>query len=186
MTMKQLGYLSVLLLGMTLLLLSCQGRGQAGQKARDSIAKSMGLLSPYATNEVEDEMIEIPYQEAGSVKYVDVTINGSVTQKAVFDTGAGSTCVSLDEANYLFQQGKITAEDFQGKAYSRVASGDIVEGYVFRINELKLSDELVFRDIDCVVNSSRNAPFLLGQDILNQVASYQVDNTRGVIRFELK
>ena len=50
------------------------------------------------------EIISVPYEERGNVKYVDVSVNGFGFQM-IFDTGCSGTLISVAEARYLYEKG---------------------------------------------------------------------------------
>lgn len=53
-----------------------------------------------------DEII-VPFRNANGVKYVQVKVNG-VGFEMIFDTGCSGALISVAEANYLYQKGKLT------------------------------------------------------------------------------
>lgn len=174
----------VMLCSCGLILGACQGKTAKSPEDSTYSESKPQLQSPYLIDDERLGVVEIPYTEEAGVKHVEVTINGAVTKEAIFDTGASMTCISLIEAVYLASRNNLG--EHRGSVSSTVASGDIVDNQVFRVKEIRLSDDLVFRDVECIVNSKLSAPFLLGQNILSSVERYTVDNGRGVIRFELK
>ena len=75
------------------------------------------------------EIISVPYEERGNVKYVDVSVNGFGFQM-IFDTGCSGTLISVAEARYLYEKGYLTEDDFLGVTKSQIADGSIVENMV--------------------------------------------------------
>ena len=139
------------------------------------------VLNDYGT-------INIPYRLESGVKYVQVKINGLSTDM-VFDTGCSMTLISMLEAQQLAKRGLLSKEDFLGTAKSSIADGSIVEDAVFNIRTLELSDgnrSIVCHDVITQVSSNTAAPVLLGNGVLDRVASYTVDNEAQLIRFKLK
>ena len=74
----------------------------------------------------------MPFREKNGVKYVRVSVNG-VGLDMIFDTGCSSTLISIAEARYLYEKGKLTDEDVLGMANSQVADGSIVENMVVNL-----------------------------------------------------
>ena len=56
------------------------------------------------------EITEVPFREAGGVKFVHVKVNG-VGWDMIFDTGCSGTLLSLSEARYLAEKGLLQRED---------------------------------------------------------------------------
>lgn len=132
--------------------------------------------------------IDIPFKVESGVKYVQVKINGLNTDM-IFDTGCSMTLISMLEAQQLAKRGLLSPEDFQGTARASIADGSIVEDAVFNIRTLELTDgkqTIVCRDVPTQVSSNTEAPVLLGNGVLDRVASYTIDNEARVIRFKLK
>lgn len=139
------------------------------------------VLNDYGT-------INIPYRLESGVKYVQVKINGLSTDM-IFDTGCSMTLISMLEAQQLAKRGLLSKEDFLGTAKSSIADGSIVEDAVFNIRTLELSDgnrSIVCHDVITQVSSNTAAPVLLGNGVLDRVASYTIDNEAQLIRFKLK
>ena len=62
----------------------------------------------------------IPYKESKGVKIIAVKVNG-VGLEMIFDTGCSGTLISIAEANYLYQKGLLTENDFLGISKSMIA-----------------------------------------------------------------
>jgi predicted aspartyl protease len=145
------------------------------------VSYSSDTASDYGT-------IDIPYRLESGVKYVQVRINGLSTDM-IIDTGCSMTLISVLEAQQLLKRGLLSKEDFLGTTESVIANGSVVEDAVFNIRTLELTDgnrTIVCRNVMTQVSSSTEAPVLLGNGVLDRVASYTVDNDAGVIRFKLK
>ena len=72
---------------------------------------------------------------------------------------------------------------------SSIADGSIVEDAIFNIRTLELTDgqqTIVCRNVLTQVSSNAEAPVLLGNGVLDRVASYTIDNEARVIKFKLK
>ncbi len=173
-----------------LILLSCGGKkgrpafyDSGGFKADtiadvNSFSKSNQLIN-------ESDIISIPFKEKGGVKYVNVSVNGFGFEM-IFDTGCSGTLISVVEANYLYQKGYLTGNDYLGNSQSQIADGSIVENMVFNIKELIIDGKIRCSDVKATVSANINAPLLLGNEVLNRVASYTIDNEHENINFKLK
>ena len=143
----------------------------------------------YENSVVNDyETIDVPFKLESGVKYVQVKINGLSTDM-VIDTGCSTTLISVLEAQQLVKRGLLSKEDFLGTTEAIIADGSIVEDAVFNIRTLELTDgnrTIICRNVLTQVSSNAEAPVLLGNGVLDRVASYTIDNDARVIRFKLK
>lgn len=139
---------------------------------------------------VSSELTEVPYREAGGVKFVHVKVNG-VGWDMIFDTGCSGTLLSLSEARYLYEKGLLSDNDILGFAHSQIADGSIVENMVVNLRKVSIIAENG-ESIDCynvtaTVSNNIQAPLLLGNEVLDNVAyDYTIDNARKVISFNVK
>ena len=139
-----------------------------------------------ATNSIGT--IDVPFKLESGIKYVQVKINGLSTDM-IFDTGCSMTLISMLEAQQLAKRGLLSADDFQGTTRSSIADGSIVEDAIFNLKTLELTDgrqTIICRNVLTQVSSNVEAPVLLGNGVLDRVASYTIDNDAGVIKFKLK
>ena len=129
--------------------------------------------------------IVVPYKEAAGVKSVSVKVNG-LELDMIFDTGCSGTLISIAEANYLYQKEFLTSDDILGTAQSIIADGSIVENTVINLKEVIIADKIVCSNVQATVSNNVSAPLLLGNEVLNRVASYEIDNLNKTITFKLK
>lgn len=128
--------------------------------------------------------VSVPFIEKGSIKYVKVSINGHPFDM-VFDTGCSGTLISVAEANYLYQNGCLSNEDILGTALSKIADGSIVENMVVNLKEVIIDNKIRFSNVNATVSANSGAPLLLGNEVLNRVPTYEIDNENKVIKFKL-
>lgn len=162
-----------------LILVSCSGK-----KKKVSIP----YVNYESSTESVNETIDVPFILESGVKYVSVKING-LSSDMVFDTGCSTTLISVLEAQQLVKRGLLSKEDFLGTTESIIADGSIVEDALFNIRTLELTDgsrTIVCRNVLTQVSSNAEAPVLLGNGVLDRVASYTIDNEARVIKFKLK
>lgn len=131
-----------------------------------------------------DEVI-VPFRKQGGVKYVSVKVNG-VEFDMIFDTGCSTTLISLAEARYLYEKGKLTQEDILGVSQATIADGSIVDNIMINLKEVVIDDKIVCYNVQAQVSSNVSAPLLLGNDVLDRTASVTVDNDNQVIKFTIK
>ena len=149
-----------------------------------------------ATSDIEEEQIDssstseestmtggneivVPFRESNGVKY-------GVGLDMIFDTGCSSTLISIAEAKYLYEKGKLTDEDILGTANAQVADGTIVENMVVNLKEVVIDEQISCPNVQAVVSANINAPLLLGNEVLNRLATITIDNDNQTLNFKLK
>ena len=105
---------------------------------------------------------------------VECTING-LPLKFVFDTGASSVTISSVEATFMLKNGYLTNDDIKGKEYFSTATGDIHEGTIIKLKEIKIGDA-VLKNVEASVVQNQQAPLLLGQSVLERFGTITIDN----------
>lgn len=132
----------------------------------------------------EKTVTELPFTKEGGVCRVKCTING-LPLYFVFDTGAADVSISSVEANFMLKNGYLTNADFMGKQNYVTATGEIHEGTIINLRELRVGD-VVLHDIKASVVKNQSAPLLLGQSCFRRFGTLEVDNDAQVIRFLLR
>lgn len=150
----------------------------------DTLAYENCISSDYERM-TDAEIVSIPFTERNGVKYVKVSVNGFGFEM-IFDTGCSGALISVAEANYLYQKGYLTQDDIIGLTQSQIADGSIVENMVVNLKEVILDGKIRCTDVTATVSANNNAPLLLGNEVLNRVAAYAVDNENQTINFKLK
>ena len=130
--------------------------------------------------------IKVPFEERNGVKLIDVTVNGQFTVKMILDSGCSGTLISIAEAKYLYEKGCFTKDDIIGVAQSQIADGSIVENMVINLKELVIGGKIACTNVVATVSGNTQAPLLLGNEVLNRVPSYSVDNENEIIIFRLQ
>lgn len=183
-------YLALLLVA--ILFASCDGKKKrpafydnaAADTEDDSLAYDDEISSDYEQM-TDAEIVSIPFTEKDGVKYVKVSVNGFGFEM-ILDTGCSGTLISVAEANYLYQKGYLTQDDIMGVTQSQIADGSIVENMVINLKEVILDGKIHCTNVTATVSANNNAPLLLGNEVLNRVAAYAVDNENQAINFKLK
>ena len=160
-------------------LLSC-----GGEKKKPIYADLEEAAEESSYAQSGDEIV-VPYRNDNGVKYVAVKVNG-VGFEMIFDTGCSSALISVAEANYLYQKGKLTQEDILGTVHSKVADGNVVENMVVNLKEVIINDQILCTDVKATVSGNINAPLLLGNEILDRLATIKIDNENETLNFKLK
>lgn len=169
----------VLTLSFVLVLLSC---GSEKKKPIYVDIEDVAEESIYAQS--GDEIV-VPFRNENGVKYVAVKVNG-VGFEMIFDTGCSGALISVAEANYLYQKGKLTQDDIIGTAQSQIADGSMVEDMVVNLREVIINDQILCPNVKATVSANINAPLLLGNEILDRLATIKIDNQNKTLNFKLK
>lgn len=140
--------------------------------------------SSYEEDAIVSNVVSIPFREMSGVKFIQVTING-LNCEMIFDTGCSSTLISVAEANYLYEKGMLTEQDILGFTESMIADGSIVENVVVNLREVVIGGQISCENVKATVSNNSRAPLLLGNEILDRVSSFSVDNTKSTINFVL-
>ncbi len=132
------------------------------------------------------EVVTIPFKEdSASLKIVCVKVNDT-PMDMIFDTGCSITQLSLLEAQKLLASGGLTESDIKGDINFQLADGSTVENVIVNLKSVVIDDQLEFHNVEATISKSVNSSLLLGNDLLNQVASYEIDNERKEVNFKLK
>lgn len=178
-TTKHLSFCAIFLL--IFVFTSCGTRTESAESYFDDEISE----TEYFDDEISEDYIEIPYREIGGVKQIPVKING-MGFYMIFDTGCSTNLISKLELLSLIKNGVISEEDFLGVTQSSIADGSVVENLVVNLKEVVLDDKIIFYNVQASVSENIEAPLLLGNEILNQVESYEIDNNEEVIKFILR
>lgn len=150
-------------------------------------------LNDYVDNDMEDleytvfgNQVRVPFKQVGKVKYVQCLINGTIKTDMILDSGCSTTLISIDEAKYLFAKGSLTKFDYLGSSQSQIADGTVVEDMVFNLKSLVIADKIECSNVEVTVSANANAPLLLGNEILDRMPNYTVDNEHQEIVFTLQ
>ena len=86
----------------------------------------------------------------------------------------------------MFAKGYLSESDYLGSSQSQIADGSIVENMVFNIKSIVIADKIECSNVEVVVSANANAPLLLGNEILDRMPKYTVDNEHQEIVFTLQ
>lgn len=142
---------------------------------------------PYNLDKNQATTISIPYEEFGGVKVIPVKLNG-ITMNMIYDTGCSGIHLSLNEVQTLVKNGKLDATDDLGVSYSTIADGSIVENGAINIKRIEIGgdDGIILENKTASVSLNQVAPILLGNAVLDELASVEVDNVAKTINFNKK
>lgn len=121
----------------------------------------------------------ITLAKQNGVYTIPCSING-VKRSLVFDTGASSVTISMDFANMLFREGKLTDSDIKGFGKSQTASGHIVDNMALVIKDIEISG-LHLKNVDAVVIKGQNVPLLLGLSAIQKLGRVTLSGNKLII-----
>ena len=127
---------------------------------------------------------EIPFTKEGGVCKVKCAING-LPLHFIFDTGATDVSISSVEATFMAKNDFLSSSDIIGKQNYQTADGNITEGTVINLKDVKLGS-LHLNNIKASVVRNQAAPLLLGQSVLSKLGKIEMDNTKKVLRITYK
>lgn len=127
---------------------------------------------------------EIPFTKEGGVCKVKCAING-LPLHFIFDTGATDVSISSVEATFMAKNDFLSSSDIVGKQNYQTADGNITEGTVINLKDVKLGS-LHLNNIKASVVRNQAAPLLLGQSVLSKLGKIEIDNTKKVLRITHK
>lgn len=151
----------------------------------------------YSWDTIEDEDVEeaelsetfgknyvaVPYTEMyGNTIMLSVKING-VGLDMIFDTGATSTCITVAEAQYLYDKGRLSEEDILDVQAYQTADGNIRVGLRIVLREVAIGESILLNDVEALVVEDQLAPLLLGQSVLKNFKEVSVDRKNRVVKF---
>ena len=127
---------------------------------------------------------EIPFTKKGGVCKVKCAING-LPLHFIFDTGAADVSISSVEATFMARNDFLSSSDIIGKQNYQTADGNITEGTIINLKDVKLGS-LHLNNIKASVVRNQAAPLLLGQSVLSKLGKIEIDNTKKVLRITHK
>lgn len=127
---------------------------------------------------------EIPFTKEGGVCKVKCAING-LPLHFIFDTGAADVSISSVEATFMAKNDFLSSSDIIGKQNYQTADGNITEGTIINLKDVKLGS-LHLNNIKASVVRNQTAPLLLGQSVLSKLGKIEIDKTKKVLRITHK
>jgi aspartyl protease family protein len=160
---------------------SCSGCSKSG--IRHAMEKRQGLHedNPIRTDK-PGKANSIKMTKQNGVYEIPIEING-IDMYFIFDTGASMISISSAEAIYLFKQDKLSSEDILRKSDFIDANGDISEGTIINLREVKVGNKTL-RNIEASVVNNLRAPLLIGQSALEKFGRISIDYNKNEITFE--
>lgn len=129
--------------------------------------------------------VSVPYSELGGVKTIPVKLNG-VSMDMIFDTGCSGMSISLNELLTMQKNGKFSESDVVGITEATIADGSVVEKGLINLHEVEIGgkDGIILHNVQANVALNQIAPILLGNGVIDAVASVEMDNINKTIKFK--
>ena len=138
-----------------------------------------------STSDTIETVSEVQMKRLSSGIYeVPCAIN-NLPLRFVFDTGTSTVTISSVEAAFMLKNGYLKENDIKGKHYYSTASGDIHEGTIICLREIKIGDAIL-RNIEASVTHSQQAPLLLGQSVMERFGTITIDNNTSKLTIKQK
>lgn len=138
--------------------------------------KPIAVISNSSSSADEIAIIsEIQMKKMYSGIYEVACIINTLPLKFILDTGASSVSISSVEAAFMLKNGYLKDGDILGQEYFSTATGEIHEGTVIRLREIRIGNA-VLRNINASVVHNQQAPLLLGQSVLERFGIITIDN----------
>lgn len=178
---------NIYILFFALLISSCQGSQKRIYIDTDYTSEDVNMNNSEVSVSTlnNDNEIIVPFTEIDGIKSVATKVNG-LGLEMLFDTGCSGTLISIAEANYMYQKGLLSKEDFLGNVQSTIADGSVTNNALINLKELIIDDKIICQNVQATVSQNASAPLLLGNEVLDRAASYTIDNKHKVIIFKLK
>ena len=128
----------------------------------------------------ENKTEEVPFTKEGNVCKVKCIIN-NLPLHFIFDTGASDVSISSVEATFMLKNDYLSASDIIGRQNYMTADGNITEGTVINLRDVKLGN-IHLNDIKASVVKNQSAPLLLGQSVFSKLGKIEIDNDKKLLR----
>lgn len=128
----------------------------------------------------ESKTEEVPFTKDGGVCKVKCIIN-NLPLHFIFDTGASDVSISYVEATFMLKNDYLSSSDIIGRQNYMTADGNITEGTVINLRDVKLG-EIHLKDIKASVVKNQSAPLLLGQSVFSKLGKIEIDNDNKVLK----
>jgi len=167
--------ISILIITICAISCSKSGRRKTRENNGPTSVRSEGAL-------MEKHRTVVKMTKQNGVYEIPTEING-VPMHFIFDTGAGLISMSTAEAIFLYKQGKLTDADALGNADFMDANGNVSEGLIVNLREVKVGNK-VLTDVKASIVPNLKAPLLFGQSALEQFGKVSIDYPNEQITFE--
>lgn len=135
-------------------------------------------------DQYEEVTCEVPYTKKGGITQVKCEVNG-LPLHFIFDTGASTISISSIEALFMLKNEYLSEKDIVGSSYYSDANGEISEGTVINLKEVKIGDAII-NNVRASVVHNQKAPLLLGQSAFQKFGKMEIDNDKKAVTITYK
>ena len=135
-------------------------------------------------DQYEEVTCEVPYTKKGGITQVKCEVNG-LPLHFIFDTGASTISISSIEALFMLKNDYLSEKDIVGSSYYSDANGEISEGTVINLKEVKIGDAII-NNVRASVVHNQKAPLLLGQSAFQKFGKMEIDNDKKAVTITYK
>lgn len=128
----------------------------------------------------ENKTEEVPFTKEDNVCKVKCIIN-NLPLHFIFDTGASDVSISSVEATFMLKNDYLSSSDIIGRQNYMTADGNMTEGTVINLRDVKLGN-IHLNDIKASVVKNQSAPLLLGQSVFSKLGRIEIDNDKKLLR----
>lgn len=146
--------------------------------------EGMNNLDSASEEQYEEATCQVPYTKKGGVTQVKCQVNG-LPLHFIFDTGAATISISSVEAMFMLKNDYLSTKDIVGSSLFTDANGDISEGTVINLKEVKIGDATL-KDVKASVVHNQKAPLLLGQSAFQKFGKIEIDNAKKMVTITYK
>jgi len=108
----------------------------------------------------------------GNSYKINITVDG-IKKQYVYDTGATYLSINTNMENELILQGKIKDEDYYPPKKFQIASGEIIEKRIVRLDNIKIGDYIVNNVFATINDSNDDGVLLCGLGLLKKKFSQE-------------
>jgi len=173
-----LKYSILILAGLNLY--NCSGCSKSGLNKAINRKQQTVTVSTQINSDSTSNIVRM--EKHNGVYHIPVEING-VPMYFIFDTGASLISISSKESIKLYREGKLNSEDILGKGSFTYANGEISEGTIIVLREVKIGTKIL-QNIQASVVDNLDAPLLIGQSALGKFGKISIDYGKNEILFE--
>lgn len=177
---SKLCYLPLIIIVVAINLFGCSGCSKSGLQNEINNKQRITKINIQSTRYSDSNTVKMIKQNG--VYQIPVDING-VPMYFIFDTGASLISISSTEAIFLYKQGKLSEKDILGKSNFIDANGDVSEGTIIVLREVKIGNKILI-NVEASVVNNLEAPLLIGQSALEKFGKISIDYAKNEILFE--
>lgn len=159
----------------------CQNEKSGAWKSCPSIGPGAGAPPQLLANN-SLRLSTVQMHRAGGVFVIPITLNDSVNQYAILDSGASNVQIPQEVADELRRNGSLTDADGLGQGRYILADGRGVLDKVFRLRRLKIGDKVMDNVVATI--SAPNSRILLGQSVLRRLNGWAIDNIKNTLTLD--